>query len=105
MTHRKIERKGPKRDRSLNTNNEETITPDLSLLSISRDGINPIVTVNNFIKEHMPTNKSSDRSDFSRFKHGTLSQSDIKPNDGVNYSKLSNQEMESIDEVSSQVDG
>lgn len=68
VTHRKIDDKSSIKDNSLISNKDESmINPDHSLLSISKDGINPIVTVNNFLKEHMPTNKSSLKMNFSKF--------------------------------------
>lgn len=36
---------------------EESRLTDMSLLSIGKDAINPIITVNNFLKEHVPKKK------------------------------------------------
>lgn len=57
VTHRKVNKEKKIEDFAA-TITDESI-PDLSLLSLGKDWSNPIDTVNNFLKEHMPTEKSS----------------------------------------------
>lgn len=96
VTHRRIDN-SIKNDASLVIGGDESFNPDLSLLSLSKDAINPIVTVNNFMKEHMPTEKGSSKSEFFRFKSedrklkGQANKSDI--------SKISQNDADSVNEV------
>lgn len=80
---------------------EETITPDLSFLSMGKDGQNPITTVNNFIKEHMPTNKSGDKKNVSQNKSEYEgNKQEQKSTLEKDQSKASQNEADSINEVS-----
>jgi len=95
VTHRKFDNK-KRNESSLTNNNDDSYAPDLSLLSLSKDGINPIATVNNFIKEHMPTNKNSSKSGISRMKSQSISHNDMQ----VEFEKDDkNQEDISINDV------
>lgn len=68
VTHRNIEKtKKPNKISEL-SRNDESLLPDLSLLSISKDGVNPVEAVNNFIREHMPTTKNLNKGNFTNLK-------------------------------------
>jgi len=100
VTNRRNGDKQSFKDTSINSGKDDSISPDLSLLSISKDGINPIVTVNNFIKEHMPTKKSASKSNFSKFNIKNLSNTDLKSTNEKDTSNITHNELDSINDVS-----
>ena len=102
VTDRNCDQKVTVKDNSIIFGKDESlINPDLSLMSISKDGINPITTVNNFLKEHMPTSKSSIKTNFSKFDFKNTSNNDIKSTTHEKeVSSLTQNEMDSINDVS-----
>lgn len=73
VTHRKSGRDGSKNATCVDISKNYMNTTDLSLLDMSGN-INPITTVNNFMKEHMPTDRTFNRSDKD---HSKISHNDI----------------------------
>ena len=97
VTHRNWDKSNKASDVSSISRNEESVLPDLSLLSISKDGINPIEAVNNFIREHMPTSKHANRGNTTNFKYKNKNISEFKQE---STSKCFSKNIESINEVS-----
>lgn len=80
--------------------NDDSLLPDLSLLSISKDGINPLEAVNNFLKEHMPTNKSANKVEILKNKYDEQhDNSDMKSTSKKDFSQMSQNDIESVNEV------
>jgi hypothetical protein len=61
------------------------------LLSLGKDYSNPIEIINNFLREHMPTDKNSNKNDFSKLKD-SLEPEDHRP-------EIEDQEPNNIDSI------
>jgi hypothetical protein len=89
ITHKKVNKEKTIEDFAANIADESI--PDLSLLSLGKDCSNPIEAINNFLREHMPTDKNSNKNDFSKLKD-SLEPEDHRP-------EIEDQEPNNIDSI------
>ena len=97
VTHRNLDKSNKTSNVSNISRNDESLLPDLSLLSISKDGVNPVEAVNNFIREHMPTTKNLNKGNFTSLKSQVNNWSNVNQE---STSKCLSKNAESINEVS-----
>ena len=77
--------------------NESSLNQDVSLISIGKDGVNPIITVNNFIKEHMPINKICKKENsFTKINEKEVLENKVPER---NVSEINPDQIESVDEA------